>query len=354
MKKLQYRSTTMTVAESDNNAFRVVDDRPHSLERQLAKGSAVPLSAPSMHGGHITFTPVLATNEQQVLVNYMNARPDKLGTSYNVGGNTRFGPHNYIEVVSAYAIKYEETHPVYQKFVQRRAQLRDADCDFETKNELTIFEGFISKATKAMHSYIQHEMEPFGHTNINEQLLVHGTHIARSMRIIDNGFHMTREDTMNPETTNKTNSLSEFTVGNYFTDELSKADAFTKPFYDDHGNKIYACLICRVLLGCPVITNAQQFKLGEDIFGNTHLQNFYEKLGSDLTGETQKYTRPTEETVRVKNSLVILGGEGDTDGIDEFVTWNDDQQLPFAIVFYKRMISPERSGGGEGGIRGRH
>ena len=73
----------------------------------------------------------MAANEQQVLVNYMNARPDKLGTSYKVGG------------------------------------------------KLTIFEGFISKATKAMHSYIQHEMEPFGHTNINEQLLVHGTHIAR-------------------------------------------------------------------------------------------------------------------------------------------------------------------------------
>ena len=44
----------------------------------------------------------------------------------------------------------------------------------------------------------------------------------------------------------------------------------------------------------------------------------------------------------LQSILIILGGEGDTDGIDEFVTWNDDQQLPFAIVFYKRMISPKR------------
>lgn len=71
-------------------------------------------------------------------------------------------------------------------------------------------------------------------------------------------------------------------VGNYFTDELSNA------LRDGDGNKIYACLICRVLLGCPAITNAQPFELGKDIFGNAHLQHFNEKVGSDNTGERER------------------------------------------------------------------
>jgi hypothetical protein len=282
-------------------------------------------------GGQIRLSMIQGTAEQDYIRGWMNARPETIGMSYN---DVRFGNHTMFEPLVSYQIEHSTNHPLLMAYNARRDAMGVSVCDAQTTQLLGQFNGVFTYST----DWLQHvpafmagtDIEYFKLPNVNEQIVCHGTSVRYAESIMNKGFKATFEMSQNPESA-ETATHNEFTVGNYFADVASLADLYAKPFAGPPGAGNISCMvICRALLGCPVITTPTQIRVNNNFWGQNAYQRFSAQVGPDYY---EDYTRVRPEIAANHPSSIIMGTEGTR---SEFVTYGTDLALPVGLVFYQR------------------
>ena len=316
------------------------DDAMYAAMANGAAPARFSVPEPDPHAGQVVLTRM--DGVVGAVDAWMNHNPGLAGQSYGSRWSNDARPHTHFQTVAVYDVNYTHDHPLLRAFEARRDAFEAKKCTATTGiSQLAAGGGIFSLSTQYLRHFVPAgEIKYFTSTNTNEQVLCHATSAARVTSILRDGFRITRENSQNPEsdqTDRKTNSLARFTVGNYFTDQATKSDRFARPF-EVGGHKVWMLILARVLLGCPIITDKEHFDRQQDLSGAAAYRRYSVPISGSFD-DMEEYTRVLPELAGVRDSTIVIDGAGTEDGnVSEFVTYGADQQIPMAVVFYRRGV----------------
>ena len=289
---------------------------------------------------------------------FLTSDPNQLGR----GADASAWGHKATTPVAIYTIVYPPNHPLVTRFDALTDQYRRTTCPPEVVADVEKYKGAFSASTKALAPILSAAGlgATYVDTNINEQLLFHGTNFGSAAGIITNGFNGAQPGPPR---------LSMFGDGNYFADRPEKIDQYARgasfdkipldlgdtwrqsiqtfmhrksakmqqnnawsptPPYPPINDGVFPMLINRVVLGCPALVDRCSYTVNRTTYG---------------TGPVFSLVAPSLDRTLAKpyNSLIVLNEPVKAAPpycslrYKEYVTYRDDAALPQFLVLYMRL-----------------
>ena len=287
-------------------------------------------------------------------------------TQLGRGADARGSGYAALVPVAIYAINYPDWHPVNIGYQNTLQSYRSKICTDENATlELQKYAGVFSNSTRYHQSSVAEAMQAhFMDTNVNEQLLCHGTSWDGAQGILTEGFKG-----VDPDQT--TNGGDMFGKANYFAENPEKGDQYARGTSFDRLNNVdqttfgpaftnavvrsgqqhqgssmvFPMLINRVLLGCPAIVDAcTLLENNETVFGTGPVFDTFTSVPI-ITGSFGLGVRKVPRTLSSRyNSCIVKVGGSCVFALRryaEFVVYNNSACLPALLCLYARSATPQ-------------